>query len=275
VIDSQVHVWLPETPDRPWPPGGRQWREAGHRSERVTGEGLLREMAGAGVDRAVLVPPLFEGHRNDYALSCARTHPDRFRVMARLDLTRPDLDRTVRSLAADPHVAGVRLVFLPMDAGRVAAPEAARFWPAAEHHDMPVMVHAPGQLTDVAAVAAAHPRLRLAIDHLGLSGTRTDGDIGPEIAGLLELAALPQISVKLSALPCYSSEPFPHPALHEPVCRVLQAFGPERVFWGSDLSRLRGNYRDASDLVRKHLGLSPQAQAAVLGESISRWLRWR
>jgi L-fuconolactonase len=274
VIDSQVHVWLPETPGRPWPPGGRQWRETLHRSERITDEVLLHEMAGAGVGRAVLVPPLFEGHRNDYALGCARAHPERFRVMARVDLARPDLPEAVESLAADPHVAGVRLVFLPADAGTVTGPNAARFWPVAQDHDLPVMVHAPGQLADVAGVAAAHPGLRLAIDHLGLSGTRTDHGIGSEVADLLGLAALPQVSVKLSALPCYSTEPFPHPALHGPIRRVLQAFGPGRTFWGSDLSRLRGSYRESVDLVREHLGLTPAARAAVLGESLARWLSW-
>jgi predicted TIM-barrel fold metal-dependent hydrolase len=25
VTDAQVHVWEPETPDRPWPAGARDW----------------------------------------------------------------------------------------------------------------------------------------------------------------------------------------------------------------------------------------------------------
>ncbi|MGH7749869.1 MAG: hypothetical protein ACREQ5_34645, partial [Candidatus Dormibacteria bacterium] len=90
IVDAQVHVWLPESAARPWPAGGRQWREAGHRAEQMDEAVLLREMGEAGVDRAVLVPPLFEGHRNDYALEVAAARPGSFRVMARLDLREKD-----------------------------------------------------------------------------------------------------------------------------------------------------------------------------------------
>ena len=45
-------------------------------------------MAAAGVDRAVIVPPSWEGDRNDLALAAAQAHPDKFAVMGR-----PPLDR--------------------------------------------------------------------------------------------------------------------------------------------------------------------------------------
>ena len=64
VVDAQVHVWLPEAPDRPWPPGGAERARSMLRHERITGPGLRAEMREAGVDRAVLVPPFFEGHRS-------------------------------------------------------------------------------------------------------------------------------------------------------------------------------------------------------------------
>ncbi len=121
VVDAQVHVWLPEGPDRPWPPGGADRARAMHRHEPITGTALLAEMREAGVDRAVLVPPFFEGHRNDYAIACATKAPDAFRVMARVDLRTGDPE-PVRELLRDPVVAGVRLVFLPADAGRVDDP---------------------------------------------------------------------------------------------------------------------------------------------------------
>jgi hypothetical protein len=37
----------------------------------------------AGVDRVVIVPPSWEGERNDYALEAASKYPDRFAVMGR------------------------------------------------------------------------------------------------------------------------------------------------------------------------------------------------
>jgi L-fuconolactonase len=40
-------------------------------------------MDAAGVARVVIVPPSWEGDRNDLALAAARLHPDRFAVMGR------------------------------------------------------------------------------------------------------------------------------------------------------------------------------------------------
>lgn len=275
IVDAQVHLWLPESSSRPWPPGGKDWRKAGHRDERVDAAALRREMADAGVDRAVLVPPLFEGYRNDYAIGVARDRPDMFRVMARLDLnsqvpTSEELARTVD----DPVVAGVRLVFLPIDAGPLADHAASPLWPEAERRDVPVMVHAPGQLAEVAALAGRFPALRLAVDHLGLSGEHTDADVSEELEPLIELARFPNVAVKMTALPCYSTEPYPYPALHRPVRVVMDAFGSDRLFWGSDLSRLPGSYRDAVALTRDHLCRSGREADAVLGESVLRWLGW-
>lgn len=273
VVDSQVHVWLPESPARLWPSGGREWARASHRATAISGEQLIREMDEIGVDRAVLVPPLFEGHRNDYALSCAQAHPDRFRVMARLDLRRQDLVGELERLAADDLVAGARVVFLPADAGRIEDRAADDLWPVVERLDLPLMVFAPGQHRALIEVARAHPYLRMAIDHLNLSGAVTDHEVSNEIEPLLELAEYDQVVVKASCLPTYSTEPYPHTTLHSSVRRVLDRFGPDRVFWGSDLSRLRGSYEAALCVLRDEI-LAADEQTEVLGAAISRWIGW-
>jgi L-fuconolactonase len=274
VVDAQVHVWLPEGPDRPWPPGGADRAHAMHRHDPITGPGLLAEMEEAGVDRAVLVPPFFEGHRNDYAIACATEAPEAFRVMARVDLRTGD-PGPVRELLRDPVVAGVRLVFLPADAGRVDDPAAEWFWSFAEEEDVPVMLLASGQLGALGELARARPGLRLAVDHLGLTGQHTDAAIAPEIAELVALAELDNVSVKATAAPCYSTEPYPYPALHPFLRQLYDAFGPDRLFWGSDLSRLRGSYPDLVRLFREELDfLSPADVEAVMGRSVLAWLGW-
>ncbi|HVW17134.1 MAG TPA: hypothetical protein VHB30_02685, partial [Solirubrobacteraceae bacterium] len=67
-------------------------------------------------------------------------------------------------------------------------------------------------------------------------------------------------------------EPFPFPSLHDPLRRVVAAFGPERVFWGSDMSRHGPSYREALAWVREVDGLGDDALAWVLGRGIRRWL---
>jgi L-fuconolactonase len=274
VVDAQVHVWLPEGPGRPWPPGGAERALAMHRHEPISGSALLSEMRQVGVDRAVLVPPFFEGHRNDYAVSCAVEAPDSYRVMARVDLRTGD-PGPVRELLRDPVVAGVRLVFLPADAGRVDDPAADWFWAFAEEEEVPVMLLASGQLAELGELARSRPGLRLAVDHLGLTGAQTDAAVAPEIDALVGLAGLDNVSVKVTALPCYSTEPYPHPALHPFLRRLHDAFGSDRLFWGSDLSRLRGSYADLVRLFREELDfLSPPDVEAIMGGSVLRWLDW-
>jgi L-fuconolactonase len=274
VVDAQVHVWLPEAPDRPWPPGGAERARSMHRHEPISGPVLLAEMREAGVDRAVLVPPFFEGYRNDFAVACATEAPESFRVMARVDLRTGD-PGPVRDLLRDPVVAGVRLVFLPADAGRLDDPAAEWFWSFAEEEDVPVMLLASGQLDALGDLARARPGLRLAVDHLGLTGQHTDAGIAPEIADLLALAQQGNVSVKATAVPCYSTEAYPYPALHPFLRQLHDAYGPERLFWGSDLSRLRGSYPDLVRLFREDLDfLSPADVEAVMGRSILTWLDW-
>jgi L-fuconolactonase len=274
VVDAQVHVWLPETPERPWPPGGAERARSMHRHEPISGPTLLPEMREAGVDRAVLVPPFFEGYRNDYAVACATDAPESFRVMARVDLRTGD-PGPVRELLRDPVVAGVRLVFLPADAGRVDDPGAEWLWSFAEEEDVPVMLLASGQLQALDALARARPGLRLAVDHLGLTGQATDAAIGPEIGELVALADLDNVSVKVTAVPCYSTEPYPYPSLHPFLRQLHEAFGPDRLFWGSDLSRLRGSYPDLVRLFREDLDfLTPDDVEAVMGGSVLAWLGW-
>ena len=94
IVDSQVHIWGPDTPERPWPPGRAQDAQKPY---PIGKEALLFQMDLAGVRRVVLVPPSWEGERNDLALEAARTHPDRFAVMGRIALR----DAKSRGLLAD------------------------------------------------------------------------------------------------------------------------------------------------------------------------------
>ena len=90
IVDSQVHIWREETPGRPWIPGARErMRLNGHREEAFTYEECLALMDEAGVDRALIIPPSWEGDRVDYALEACQANPGRFGVMARIPQNKP------------------------------------------------------------------------------------------------------------------------------------------------------------------------------------------
>jgi L-fuconolactonase len=109
IADGQVHVWQPESADRPWPKGGPERAQLPY---ALTCERLLAMMDEAGVDRAILVPPSWEGDRNDHALAGAAAHPDRFAVMGRLALDQPDNAKLLKDWKKQPGMLGVRLTFV-------------------------------------------------------------------------------------------------------------------------------------------------------------------
>jgi predicted TIM-barrel fold metal-dependent hydrolase len=281
VVDAQVHVWAAVRPDRPWAPGAESY--AGGVANRSSAERpplspdeLLAEMDAAGVARAVLVPPAFEGDRNDVVLDAARRHPHRFAAMGRLALSPPADPGLLACWLDQPGMLGVRLTF-HWGAQRewLRDGTADWFWGAAEDAGVPVAVYPPGALPEIAAVAARHPGLRLIVDHFALPLEARDEDIPGVVDALVGLARLDNVAVKASALPSYTRDPYPFPRLHEPIRRVVEAFGPRRVFWGSEMSRLRCPYREAVALFTEGLAfLDGDDLAEVMGRGISRWLRW-
>ena len=107
IVDSQVHIWAADTPERPWP----AVRNQPHRPVPFSREDLVREMEGAEVHRAVIVPPSWEGDRNDLALEAARLHPDRFAVMGRITIESPESRGLMAAWRHQPGMLGIRLIF--------------------------------------------------------------------------------------------------------------------------------------------------------------------
>jgi L-fuconolactonase len=166
IVDSQLHVWTANTPQRPWPAG--RDKEA-QRPYPISKEALLFQMDLAGVDSAILVPPSWEGDRNDLALDAARTHPERFSVMGRFPLQNPANHVLIPDWKKQPGMLGMRFTFHNEHNRHFLTQRTADWlWPLAEQHAIPVMVLAPGIMHELARIAHQHPGLRLVIDHAGL-----------------------------------------------------------------------------------------------------------
>ena len=273
IIDSQVHIWAPETPEKPYAKGDAS---TPHRPLPLGHEELLREMDLAGVQRCVLVPPTWEGDRNDTSLEAARLHPDRFAVMGRLTIDKAESRALMSTWKDQPHMLGIRVAFhqgrpkLWLEDGT-----ADWFWDAAERYDVPVMAFAPHAVSKLGEIAARHPGLRLIIDHMGLSSALKGKPLDGAVDHLLKLAPLKNVAVKVSALPCYVAESYPFPSLHPLIHRVVEAFGPQRCFWGTDLSHLPCPYKQVVTLFTEELDfLSATDKEWIMGRGIAAWLNW-
>jgi L-fuconolactonase len=241
-------------------------------------EELLLEMDRAGVAGAILVPPSLDLDRNDLCLAAAAAHPNRFAVMGRIALADASAPSRLERMKGEPGMLGLRLTFhRENDRPYLTDGTADWLWPVAERLAMPVMVHAPERLPVIAAIAARHPRLKIIVDHMGFARDTVDAEAEGGAGRLIALAKYPNVSVKVSALPCYSSHPYPYLNLHAPLRRVIEAFGAQRCFWGSDFSRLPRScsYRQAVTMFTEELNfLSPDDLDWIMGRGAAECLNW-
>jgi predicted TIM-barrel fold metal-dependent hydrolase len=271
ITDAQVHLWEVDRPDRPWPTG----RNEPHRPDGWSAGQMLAEMDAIGVDRAVIVPPTWVGEGNETALEAAAAHPARFAVMGRFDVDTPDAADRLQGWLAQPHMLGIRMTF-------GWAPRVERlddgsldwYWAACEDLRIPLMLNVPGMVDKAGAIARRHPWLTVIVDHMGVA----HGE-GPEtfaaLDRLLALADLPNMRVKVSCVPNYSAEAYPYRDIQPFLRRMYESFGPRRLLWGADITRLKSSYAECLGLFQDALGyLSSQDREWILGKALAHTLNW-
>lgn len=273
IVDAQIHVWEADRPDRPWPAGGADRRTAQpQRAEPMSAAEALAAMDAAAVDRAILVPPSWEGDRNDVALAAAAAHPGRFAVMGRVpaDIT-PDVLARWRDR---PGMLGIRTI-LSTEGAWVREGADHWLWGVAAEAGIPAMVAPAGNVRLLHALATRHPRLPLIVDHMGARVHRTGSAAFLDIEAIAALAPLPNVAIKATSLPSYSAETRPWRDVTPYLRRLFDAFGAERLFWGSDLSRLPCRYAELVAFFREDLPwLGPAERDLVMGEALLARLGW-
>ena len=232
-------------------------------------------MAEAGVDRAVIAPPWWEQDANEIALAAAAAHPQKFGVMGIYDPSDPRAASGIESWLGQPHILGIRLIFVGPSIRWLEEGSIDGFWAAAERLRIPLMIYPPRACHLVHRVAQRYPELTLIIDHLGLQQRKTGPEAFECFADALALSRHPNVYAKVSSLPAYVSERYPFPGLTEPIRRAYDAFGPQRLMWGSDYTKLPCTYRECLDHFRIALDfLSADDRSWILGRTAAQALRW-
>ena len=231
IIDAQIH--------EPWP--GRPLDESMKAQTSLWQVELAREaMDAIGVDIALAVT-------NEAFIDCAHArYPGRFPGVNTFWHTHPDLAAEVRRIRAHPAmVAGRALVGDFVTAKMRPEFDAGIFDPlyaAAEDVGLPIFNSTHGGCARMAAIAERHPGLTLIIDHIGVAQhpvSPPETMTWAPFEDLLVLARYPNVHVKLCGAPLLSREDYPYADLWPNLDRLFQAFGFERVLWGSDYTRLR------------------------------------
>jgi predicted TIM-barrel fold metal-dependent hydrolase len=272
IVDAQVHLWKASSPDYPWNTGVTP-----QLPEPFTIERALPLMDEAGVDRVVIVTPALN-EINTYSLEAAKRYPNRFAVMGRISLQDPKSAALLPDWKKQPGMLGVRVNFMGPAANWFIDGTADWFWPVAEKAEIPVMFAAFGRVGMFAPIAERHPGLPLIVDHMGANtAIAKEGRLPEAISQTVGLAKFPNVSVKLSNLVNSSLEPYPFRDLTDHLKRVFDAYGPQRCYWGSDITSAyaRATWRQRIAHITEELSfLSESDKDWVMGRAILERLQW-
>jgi len=272
-IDSQVHTYERNRPERPW---------AGflHGPEEVTGDDMVAAMDAVGVDGALLISP-YAMYRFDgsYALEVYAKHPGRFGLIKPFDTTDPAVADKIADWAARDGTVGARIMLnrdLPTDP---ADPGINRVLAAGAKHAMPVNMLVWGRLEQAKGLAARNPDTQIVIDHLGLQQPfepPAPAEPFAELPKVLELAAHKNVAIKISGACTLSHQPFPYKDIWDPLARIFDAFGLDRCLWGTDWTRAVGllTYKQGVDAFRVTDRLSDSDRAMLMGGALRRIYDW-
>lgn len=275
-VDSHAHVFSSTLPL------ARQRRYAPSYDAPL--ERYLGELDRRGISHGVLVQPSFLGTDNSYLLRALAAAPQRLRGVAVIDPLAAAADpRSLDALAA-AGVVGIRLNLIGMpDADFTSAPWRTVL-PRIAGLGWHIEVHCEARrLMDIAKPLLARDgsdALTLVVDHFG----RPDPALGVEDPGFRQLLALGQtgrVWVKVSA--AYrnggtSVDPSGQRTAHAALPCLREAFGLERLVWGSDWPHTqfesRQTFGDTWDLLHALIPDEGQRQI-VLAEAPARLFGFR
>ena len=272
IVDAHHHVWDLAVRDQPWIDG----RPMAAIRRPFTVDDLRPAALAAGVGATVAVQTVTVPEETPELLALAEADPLVAGVVGWTDLTSPAVADELARLADGPgggRLVGIRhQVQEEPDPGWLRRRDVIRGLRAVAAaglaYDLLVRPH---QLPAAAAAAAAVPGLTLVLDHAGKPPV--GGDLGAWAAAVRALAALPNTACKLSGLVTEAPRGAPAEAFAAVAEVVLDAFGADRVMFGSDwpVCLLGRDYPGVMALARSlTAGLSPAERTAVFGATAAR-----
>ena len=262
IVDAQIHIWT-----------GHKPTNVNHRQvENFTAADVLKEMDAAGVNAAVIHPPGWDPNSNALALEAAKAHPNRLAILGNFPLEKPESKTAIDRIKGQPGMLGLRFALLqPHQQTWLTDGSLDWLWPAAERAGMSVALLGAGLFQAVDQIAQRHHGLKLIIDHFG----RPD-KTWSNLPDLVAAAKHPNVALKATGAPSYSGEAYPYRDIHGHIRRLYDAFGPERLFWGTDITRMPCSWKQCVTMFTEELlWLSAKDKDLIMGRALCNWLGWK
>lgn len=229
LIDTHVHVWALDENHRPAP--GAKVRPP---AEADPVEWLIEDMEQYKVDRCVLVQSSAFGSDNTYMVECLERFPGLFKAIGLVDpLAADNADDLRRWMARG--LSGFRFhpLYYPDEPCWIDSLAHDALWEAAAETNAIMQFHMwPRHAVPLARMIARHPTVRVIVDHIGKPDV-TEPAPFPSFQPVLELARFPLVWVKIGDYQIASKQEFPWRDTVPFVAALKEAFGPDRMLWGT------------------------------------------
>jgi L-fuconolactonase len=271
LVDSHCHAW------RRWPYSPPVPDEG----SRGTVEQLLYEMDRNDVAQAMVVCAAIGDNLDnvEYVATARDQHPDRLYLVADLDCHwsptyhAPGAADRLRALAERHPLTGFTHYLEDTNDGWLRSDEADRLFALAAESGLVVSLGAgPVWQDDLRQLARRHPSLPVLCHTLGgvPGGAAVDSE---ELRQVLASAEVPSIYLKLAGSHYGSARgwDYPWPDMIDVLARLVDAYGPSRLCWGSDFpaSTRYCTFRQSVEMARTHCTFfSPAELRLVLGENL-------
>ena len=264
IIDAQVHLWAKGTPTKL------------HLERPYLADEAIRGMDEAGVDGAVLHPPMWDPDSNELAVDAVKAYPGRFAILGNFPLDKPESRALVPTWKQRPGMLGLRFYFSdPVKRNWPLDGTIDWLWPAAEKAGLPIALLADHWLPRLGDVAARYPDLKLIVDHMGAERIFKGGDAAfANMKDLTALAKLPNVAVKLTGGPFYADDAYPFKSLHKHYRALYDAFGPRRLFWGTDITKMPCSWQQCVAHFQEIDWIPAADKKLIMGDAICAWIGW-
>jgi predicted TIM-barrel fold metal-dependent hydrolase len=265
IIDPHVHVWKRD-PRYPWA------KETARPPEKdATPEMLLELMRTNGVARTVLIQVIYYRWDNSYTADVLRQYPQNFRGVARVNPESPASPDDLSRLVEEQGFQGARLSPAADAAGDwIRGPLMPPLWKRCRDLKASMNILADvSRMPDIAVLIERFPDLTVVIDHMA----DCPADQPEELKKLLALARFPKVFVKVSHTWSVSKQPYPYRDAQEQVKRLYDAFGPQRLMWGTDWPMVEAHcgYAKALAMVRDQMKfLNEDDKSWMLSRTVER-----
>lgn len=230
-VDCHSHIW---TRDIAKFPLANDQTLADLAPPSFTDDELMAVAKPLGVDRVVLIQHRpYHGYDNSYCIAATKKRPDAFRVVGMIDETLPEIPQRMKKLLED-KVTGFRITPRVRPDTWLKSDGMHQMWKtgAATGQAMCCLIDVK-QLAEVDATCEKFPDTPVVIDHfarIGVDGIIRDADVKQ----LCKLARHKKTYVKISAFYALGKKKPPHDDLRPLVRALVDAFGPQRLMWGTD-----------------------------------------